>query len=192
MFKGKKVPHTYVIVFGFIIIAALLTWIVPGGSYERETIEVNGQLREVIVQDSFHKTENHPQTWQIFSALFDGFVDKADIIVFIIIIGGAFWIMNESKAIDNTSRISVCRGAAMEHSLSGQMSKSFQFLSVSYLDNEHDYINVRKFVWPFNQFEEGESMRQITKDNVLQMIFKNESEKAKRQEIQQHLDGATV
>jgi uncharacterized ion transporter superfamily protein YfcC len=36
----------------------------------------------------------------VFSALFDGFVDRADIIVFILIIGGAFWIMNESKAID--------------------------------------------------------------------------------------------
>lgn len=100
MFKRKKVPHTYVIVFGFILLAAILTWIVPGGEYDRETVEVNGQMREVIIQDSFHKTENNPQTWEIFSALFDGFVDKADIIVFIIIIGGAFWIMNESKAID--------------------------------------------------------------------------------------------
>ncbi len=100
MFKGKKVPHTYVIVFGFIIVAAIMTWIVPGGEYDREMVEVNGQLREVIIQDSFHQTENNPQTWQIFSALFDGFVDKADIIVFIIIIGGAFWVMNESKAID--------------------------------------------------------------------------------------------
>ena len=100
MVKGKKVPHTYVIVFGFIIMAAILTWIVPGGEYERERIEVNGQMREVIVQGSFQKTENNPQTWQVFSALFDGFVDKADIIVFIILIGGAFWIMNESRAID--------------------------------------------------------------------------------------------
>jgi len=99
MFKGK-VPHTYVIVFGFIAAAAILTWFVPGGEYEREVVEVNGQPREVIIQDSFHTIENQPQTWQVFSALFDGFVDKADIIVFIIIIGGAFWIMNESKAID--------------------------------------------------------------------------------------------
>lgn len=100
MFKGGKVPHTYVIVFGFILLAAILTWIVPGGSYDRETIDVNGQPREVIIQGSFHETESNPQTWQVFSALFDGFVDKADIIVFIIIIGGSFWIMNESKAID--------------------------------------------------------------------------------------------
>jgi len=100
MLKGRKVPHTFVIVFGFIIAAAVLTWIVPGGMFERHTVVVNQQEREVIVENSFRFVENEPQTWQIFSSIFDGFVDKADIIVFIIIIGGAFWIMNESKAID--------------------------------------------------------------------------------------------
>ncbi|MGC9342901.1 MAG: YfcC family protein, partial [Bacteroidales bacterium] len=100
MFKGKKIPHTYVIVFSIIVLAAALTWVIPGGEYERETKIVNGTEREVIRQDSFSYVENEPQTWQIFSSLFEGFVDKADIIVFILIIGGAFWIMNESKAID--------------------------------------------------------------------------------------------
>ncbi|MDA3821808.1 MAG: hypothetical protein PF450_04235 [Bacteroidales bacterium] len=100
MLKGKKVPHTFVIVFGFIIAAAILTWIVPGGEFDRETVTLNGLQREIIIENSFHFVENEPQTWQVFSALFDGFVDKADIIVFIIIIGGAFWILNESKAID--------------------------------------------------------------------------------------------
>lgn len=100
MFKGKKVPHTFVIVFGFIIAAAMLTWFVPGGEFDRQSVVVNGQPREVIIEDSFHYIENQPQTWQVFSSIFDGFVDKADIIVFIIIIGGAFWILNESKAID--------------------------------------------------------------------------------------------
>lgn len=100
MLKGKKIPHTYVIVFSIIVIAAALTWFFPGGEYERETKIVNQTEREVIIQDSFSYTENEPQTWQIFSALFEGFVDKADIIVFILIIGGAFWIINESRAID--------------------------------------------------------------------------------------------
>jgi len=100
MFKGKKIPHTYVIVFSIIVLAAALTWIIPGGEFERERVVVNNTEREVIVQDSFQYLENEPQTWQVFSALFEGFVDKADIIVFILIIGGAFWIMNESRAID--------------------------------------------------------------------------------------------
>lgn len=96
----KKIPHTYVIVFGIVVLSAILTWIIPGGAYDRQMITVNGIERSVVVPGSFHSVEKNPQTWQIFSALFDGFVDKADIIVFILIIGGAFWIMNESKAID--------------------------------------------------------------------------------------------
>ncbi|MFH0843473.1 MAG: AbgT family transporter [Bacteroidota bacterium] len=96
----KKIPHTYVIVFSIIVMSAMLTWVVPGGAFDRQTVTVNGIDRNVVVPGSFHNVERNPQTWQIFSALFDGFVDKADIIVFILIIGGAFWIMNESKAID--------------------------------------------------------------------------------------------
>jgi len=42
MLKNLKIPHNIVIVFSIIIIAAILTWIVPGGKYERETIKVNG------------------------------------------------------------------------------------------------------------------------------------------------------
>jgi uncharacterized ion transporter superfamily protein YfcC len=56
--------------------------------------------REVVIGDSFHRVDRAPQTWQIFSALFNGFVDKADIIVFILMVGGAFWILNNSHAID--------------------------------------------------------------------------------------------
>ncbi len=96
----KKIPHTYVIVFSIVVLSAMLTWVIPGGAFDRQTINVNGIDRSVVIPGSFHTVERNPQTWQIFSALFDGFVDKADIIVFILIIGGAFWIMNESKAID--------------------------------------------------------------------------------------------
>jgi uncharacterized ion transporter superfamily protein YfcC len=96
----KKIPHTYVIVFSIVVVCALLTWVVPGGSFERETVILNGVDRNVVIPGSFQYTENNPQTWQVFSALFDGFVERADIIIFILIIGGSFWIMNESKAID--------------------------------------------------------------------------------------------
>ncbi|MDD3738905.1 MAG: AbgT family transporter [Lentimicrobiaceae bacterium] len=98
--KDRQFPHTYVIVFAIVVICGILTWIVPGGSFERETVVVDGIARQVVKSDSFHYVENTPQTWQIFSAIFDGFVDKADIIVFILLIGGAFWILNQTKSID--------------------------------------------------------------------------------------------
>jgi uncharacterized ion transporter superfamily protein YfcC len=101
MAQKRKIPHTFVIVFSFILIAAVSTWFVQGGEYSR-TIKTlpDGTSKNIIVAESYKVVSNQPQTWQIFSAFFDGFVARADIIVFILLIGGSFWILNESKAID--------------------------------------------------------------------------------------------
>ncbi len=103
-FKSKlmlqRVPHTYVIVFVLLVVCAVSTWIIPGGEFARQTATVNGVEREIIVDHSFQFVDSSPQTWQIFSAFFDGFVNTANIIAFILMIGGAFWILNESKSID--------------------------------------------------------------------------------------------
>ena len=37
-----KVPHTLVLLFSMILIAQLLTWILPRGEYERQTNEAGG------------------------------------------------------------------------------------------------------------------------------------------------------
>ncbi|RLD48848.1 MAG: YfcC family protein [Bacteroidetes bacterium] len=110
MLKKKKIPHTYVIVFYIIIIAAVATWIVPGGQYVKkinpetgksevvyETVNING---ENVSEPKFEYVENNVQTWQIFAALYKGFEKQAGIIVFILMVGGAFWIMNTTKSID--------------------------------------------------------------------------------------------
>lgn len=128
MFKKGRIPHTYVIVFFIIVLSAILTWFVPGGEFEREYITLgDGSQREVIVKDSFHYTENQPQTWEIFSSFFEGFVDKSNIIVFILMIGGAFWIMNDSKAIDVGIFTFLKKTKKIEH------IKLFKFLGIDNL-----------------------------------------------------------
>ncbi len=116
--KKRKVPHTFVIVFFIIVIAAVLTWIIPPGKYVSEQVGDEtvmtfyyadqlpeggpSTLREASGTAGSATAEFHaePQTWQVFSAFYKGFVKQGNIIVFILIIGGAFWIMNKSKAID--------------------------------------------------------------------------------------------
>ena len=68
-----KVPNTYVIIFSVLLLCAVATWFIPGGV---------------------------PQTWQVFSALYEGFSQQAGIIAFVLIIGGAFWVVNTTKAVD--------------------------------------------------------------------------------------------
>lgn len=97
MAKKLKFPHTYVIIFYTIIIAAVLTWIIPGGQYEEVVSLKDGKETTEMV---FKAVDSQVQTWEVFAALFEGFERQAGIIVFIFMIGGAFWIMNHSKSID--------------------------------------------------------------------------------------------
>lgn len=97
----KKIPHTYVIVFFIIVFSAILTWIIPAGEFKREQkLMADGTTKTMIDENSFEYVDSQPQTWQIFSSIFNGFVAQAHIIVFILLIGGAFWILNASKALD--------------------------------------------------------------------------------------------
>ncbi|MBO4489204.1 MAG: YfcC family protein [Bacteroidales bacterium] len=100
MRKKLNIPHTFTIVFAIIVVCAALTWIIPGGEFDRQTVNVDGQERNIVVDNSYHRVESQPQTWQVFTAFFSGFQRTAHIIVFILMIGGAFWIMNETNAIN--------------------------------------------------------------------------------------------
>ena len=92
--KKKAFPNTYVIIAALILLSAIATWIVPGGHYVTE-----GQS-----SPQFEKVDSVPQTWQVFSALYNGFIKQAGIIVFILIVGGAFWLLNSTGAVDSGIR----------------------------------------------------------------------------------------
>ena len=102
--KKRKVPHTFVIVFCCILLAAMMTWFIKPGKYVQEQVG-DEKVMTFYYQDELPEAEAaefhaEPQTWQVFAALFKGFERQSGIIVFILIVGGAFWIMNKSRAID--------------------------------------------------------------------------------------------
>lgn len=86
-----KVPHTYVIIFFIIIFVAAATWFVPAGEYN--TMEdANG--RTVVVASSFHAVPPNPQgIFDILKSPIKGMISAAEIIAFILIIGGTFKII---------------------------------------------------------------------------------------------------
>ena len=85
-----KVPNTYVIIAAIIVVCAVLTWFVPGGQYVKAD---DGTL-------SYEAVDSVPQTWQVLSAVYHGFVKQAGIIVFILVVGGAFWLLNATGAVE--------------------------------------------------------------------------------------------
>ncbi|MBS4033055.1 MAG: YfcC family protein [Ignavibacterium sp.] len=93
-----KVPNTYLLIFSLLVLIAIMTWIVPGGEYERTTM--NG--REVVVQNSFKYVDSNPQGFfDLFISPLKGFVEAGLIIGFVLIVGGAFNVLARTKAIDS-------------------------------------------------------------------------------------------
>ena len=88
--RKLKVPNTYVIIAVIIALCAVLTWFVPGGQYVKAE---DGTL-------SYEAVDAVPQTWQVLSAVYHGFVKQAGIIVFILVVGGAFWLLNATGAVE--------------------------------------------------------------------------------------------
>ncbi len=102
----RKVPDVFVIVSVLIVLAAAATWVLPGGEFERRTEEVDGHARQLVVPGSYQPAASNPQLFEVFTAPLRGFVKLAEIVVFIFLVGGAFFILNETGAIAaGTSRL---------------------------------------------------------------------------------------
>lgn len=95
----RKVPDVFVIVFTLIVLAAVLSWILPGGEYERRTEVVSGSEREMVIPGSFSTVRSNPQTVEVFTAPIEGFLKLGNIIAFIFVIGGSFYILDETGSI---------------------------------------------------------------------------------------------
>jgi len=97
--NGKRkrwIPDAYVIIFIVIILAAIATWIIPAGEYERT--QVGG--RTVVVPGTFHYVEKNPiGPWEMFLSIVKGLNEAAPIIFFVFIIGGLIGVVEATGAL---------------------------------------------------------------------------------------------
>lgn len=94
---------TGLLIFGIIVLGAALTWIVPAGAFEKSTIDVPGVgAREVVVPGSFALLPDaEPQgPGAVLLAPIRGIVEAADIIAFVLLVGGAFAVLQRTGAVD--------------------------------------------------------------------------------------------
>ncbi|SHN27434.1 Uncharacterized membrane protein YfcC, ion transporter superfamily [Duganella sacchari] len=114
--KKFKLPHTFVLLFIILALIAAATWLVPGGKYD--THLVNG--KQLINPDSFHYIESAPQGLvALLKAPIKGFVEAAQIIGFVLIVGGAFAVLQKTEAID-----SMIKSLAKAHESSAFIQKA--------------------------------------------------------------------
>ena len=112
----KKIPHVYALLFIVIIIAAVLTYIVPAGEYERVEDPATG--RTVVDAESFTYVEPAPvHPFDVFISVQRGIMAAANIVAFIFIVGGAFGIIMRTGAIDAGLGVAVKKFAERENLL---------------------------------------------------------------------------
>ncbi|RKD76268.1 putative ion transporter superfamily protein YfcC [Sinobaca qinghaiensis] len=122
--KGIQMPHTFVIIFGVVVLAALMTYLIPMGIFETEEVTYDNQgqedTRTVLMPETFqYETGETGEPLRdgvslfepfgeagFLNYMFEGLVsgDKwgsaVGVVAFILIIGGAFGIIMRTKAID--------------------------------------------------------------------------------------------
>ncbi len=93
-----RIPPTLVLLFGMILAAQLLTYVLPQGSFDR--VE-NEHGREQVVPGKYKQiSEPRLPPWAAFTAVPRGFAAAQEIIFFIFIVGGAFAVFRATGAAD--------------------------------------------------------------------------------------------
>lgn len=107
--KNKfKMPHSYVIIFTILILASLMTYIIPAGEYER----IENKAGQMIVNaDVFNYLESSSvPIWRIPTIIVESMIKRSEIIFAVLIIGGA---------------LEVIISTGMFHAFSNRISKMF-------------------------------------------------------------------
>lgn len=95
-FQLKEI-NVFVLLFAVIVIAVLLTYLLPAGEYTR--VEMNG--RNVVDPASFKLVESSPvNLLGLVKSIHTGMVETANIIFFVLIIGGVFGVLTATGAIE--------------------------------------------------------------------------------------------
>lgn len=106
--RSWSLPHTYVILFFLIAAVAALTWVVPSGQFDRQELQIGeGYAATTVVPGTFQPIEKVSGGRDLRQGLFDvlsaparGIVHAADVIAFVLVIGGAIGIIIRTGAID--------------------------------------------------------------------------------------------
>ncbi|MGD8496326.1 MAG: hypothetical protein PVF05_09070 [Gemmatimonadales bacterium] len=93
-----RLPHPFLLLLGGVAVAAVLTWALPAGQFDRAVNPDTGA--SVVVAGTYHSVEAAPVgPFQALMAVPQGFIDGADIIVLVLFVGSAFVLLDQTGAL---------------------------------------------------------------------------------------------
>jgi uncharacterized ion transporter superfamily protein YfcC len=90
-----RFPHPLTLLVGCVLTAAVLTWVLPAGEFQRREDPATG--RSVVVAGTYARAEQRPVgPFQAIVAIPKGIVDAASVIGLVFLIGGAFTVVERT------------------------------------------------------------------------------------------------
>lgn len=106
---ASRIPNAYVLISLLLVLTAALTWIVPPGQFARaegpagRTVVVPNSFRWIqpgeALPEGYTLEPRRQGPWEVLRAPIDGFLAASEIIVFILILGAAFKILEATGAV---------------------------------------------------------------------------------------------
>ena len=96
--NSLRFPHPLVLLTFFIILAAVLSYVLPAGEFMRHLDPIT--KREVVVPGSYHRVPASPVSpLQMLVAIPKGLADAGGVVFFIFLAGGAFTVVDQTGAL---------------------------------------------------------------------------------------------
>ncbi|MGC5629318.1 YfcC family protein [Georgenia sp. Z1344] len=130
--RRREFPHVLVVLVALGLLAAILSYLVPAGLYDR----VPGpDGREVVDPDSFRRVDADPvSAMQLLTAFPRGLIDAGQIVFFVFTVGGMFEVVRRTGLIDTVlswvARVFANRGALVIPALMVPFSLVASFIGV--------------------------------------------------------------
>ena len=115
--RGQAAPtrglDIYVVLAAMVGVAALLTWILPAGEYER-AILADG--RETVVPGSYRQIEPSPAGFmELLTAIPEGLTDAAGVVFLVFLVGGSVGVVRRAGIVDlGVRRLTAAAGHRLE------------------------------------------------------------------------------
>ncbi len=131
-----RLPHPFVLLLAGVAVAVALTWVIPAGKYERRVDPDTG--REVVVAGTYHRVNQAPLGLMAgLLATPRGIVAGADVILGVLVAGGAFALLDSTGALRRLVGSLLGRGLSPSAML---IAVSLAFATLGALDNTYEEI----------------------------------------------------
>ena len=98
IYNSPRLPHPLALLAACIVVAGVLTHVVPAGQYERREDTATG--REMVVPGTYTRLESKPLgPLAIALAVPKGIIDAADVLAVVFLVGGAFVVVERTGAL---------------------------------------------------------------------------------------------